>query len=151
MESRGKRKKFSDQPRDIQNIVSILQKMGIEKFESNVPHMLFEFSHSFAQEVLEDSRNFAEYAGRQKIDASDVQLAIQNYNEKYFTRSLRPDFLKELANVRNKVPIPPPPAVSSKVECEDRSGHCLPADGHVRDAERLPGRFRRSAGLSRSQ
>eukprot|EP00826_Nyctotherus_ovalis_P005683 TRINITY_DN11291_c0_g1_i2.p1 TRINITY_DN11291_c0_g1~~TRINITY_DN11291_c0_g1_i2.p1 ORF type:complete len:148 (-),score=46.15 TRINITY_DN11291_c0_g1_i2:97-540(-) len=113
MESRGKRKKFSDQPRDIQNIVSILQKMGIEKFESNVPHMLFEFSHSFAQEVLEDSRNFAEYAGRQKIDASDVQLAIQNYNEKYFTRSLRPDFLKELANVRNKVPIPPPPAVSS--------------------------------------
>ena len=113
MEPKTKKKRYSDQPRDLQNIVNILQKMGIEKFEANIPHMLLEFSHVFAEEVLDDSRNFAEYAGRQKIDASDVQMAIQNYNEKYFTRPLHPEFMKELAAVKNKAPIPPPLATSS--------------------------------------
>ena len=69
-----KRKKYTDQPRDLQNVVGILQKMGVDKFESNVPHMLLEFAHAYTEEVLDEARTYAEYAGRsQKIEISDLQ------------------------------------------------------------------------------
>ena len=74
MEPKTKRKKYSDQPRDLQNIVGVMQKMGIDKFENNVPHMLMEFAHAYSQEVLDEARAFAQYAGRpQKVESDDIQ------------------------------------------------------------------------------
>ena len=114
MEPKTKRKKYADQPHDLQSVVNILQRTGIEKFESNVPHMLLEFAHTFTQEILDESREFSKYAGRpQKIDVADVQLAVQGYNEKYFTRPLPVSSMKGYAAAKNSVPIPQIPASSS--------------------------------------
>ena len=74
MESKSKKKKYSEQPRDLQNIVGIMQKMGIEKFENNVPHMLMEFAHTYTQELLDDARAFSDYAQKsKKLETTDIQ------------------------------------------------------------------------------
>ena len=70
--------------------------------------MLLEFSHTFIREVLENSKSLTTYANRpQKINPSDIQLALQNYNDKYFPKLPN---IKELAEVKNKDSIPPPPS-----------------------------------------
>ncbi len=125
MEPKTKRKKYSEQPRDLQSAVSILQKMGIDKFEGNVPHMLLEFAHTYSQEVLDEARSYAEYAKHpQKIEVADLKysplpikprgrLAIDAYDEKYFSRPMSVPSLCELAELKSQIPIPPPPAASS--------------------------------------
>jgi len=138
MEPKVKKKKYADQPRDLQNVVSILQKTGIEKYESNVPHMLMEFAHAFSGEVLDDSRNFAEYAGRpNKIEISDVQLAIQSYNEKYFNRPLPVPYMKELANLKNQATIPTiSPDSSLDVDFPSADQYAMQNEYHI-DSEEL--------------
>lgn len=51
--------------------------MGVKEYEPRVVNQLLEFMHTYVSEVLTDSKDYAQHAGRQNIDIADVRLAVE--------------------------------------------------------------------------
>ncbi|KAI8370027.1 transcription initiation factor IID, 31kD subunit-domain-containing protein, partial [Choanephora cucurbitarum] len=109
------------QPRDARIVSLILQSLGVEDYDPKVVHQLLEFAHRYTSDVFQDSLVYAEHANKTDIDLEDIQLAIQGRVNHSFTTPPPKEFLLELAQEKNKQPLPLIP---------EKYGIRLPADKH---------------------
>ncbi|KAI8092272.1 transcription initiation factor IID, 31kD subunit-domain-containing protein [Gilbertella persicaria] len=109
------------QPRDARIVSLILQSLGVEDYDPKVVHQLLEFAHRYTSDVFQDSLVYAEHANKNEIDLDDIQLAIQGRVNHSFTTPPPKEFLLELAQEKNKQPLPLIP---------EKYGIRLPADKH---------------------
>ncbi|KAL9552643.1 hypothetical protein MBANPS3_003677 [Mucor bainieri] len=109
------------QPRDARIVSLILQSLGVEDYDPKVVHQLLEFAHRYTSDVFQDSLIYAEHAGKTDLDLDDIQLAIQGRVNHSFTTPPPKEFLLELAQEKNKQPLPLIP---------EKYGIRLPADKH---------------------
>ncbi|KAI7817495.1 transcription initiation factor TAFII31 [Gamsiella multidivaricata] len=94
------------QPRDAKVISLILQSLSVEDAEQKVIHQLLEFAHRYTTDVFQDALLYSEHAGRTEVGLDDVKLAIQGRVNHSFTSPPPKEFLLELAEEKNKVPLP---------------------------------------------
>ncbi|KAF9211227.1 Transcription initiation factor TFIID subunit 9 [Podila verticillata] len=94
------------QPRDAKVISLILQSLSVEDAEHKVIHQLLEFAHRYTTDVFQDALLYSEHAGRTEVGIEDVKLAIQGRVNHSFTSPPPKEFLLELAEEKNKVPLP---------------------------------------------
>ncbi|CEG70512.1 Putative Transcription initiation factor TFIID subunit 9B [Rhizopus microsporus] len=109
------------QPRDARLISLILQSLGVEDYDPKVVHQLLEFAHRYTTDVLQDALVYAEHANKMDIELEDIQLAIQGRVNHSFTTPPPKEFLLELAQEKNKAPLPLIP---------EKYGIRLPAEKH---------------------
>ncbi|KAI8378989.1 transcription initiation factor IID, 31kD subunit-domain-containing protein [Blakeslea trispora] len=109
------------QPRDARIVSLILQSLGVEEYDPKVVHQLLEFAHRYTSDVFQDALIYAEHANKPDIDLEDIQLAIQGRVNHSFTTPPPKEFLLELAQEKNKQPLPLIP---------EKYGIRLPADKH---------------------
>ncbi|BGP23697.1 Transcription initiation factor TFIID subunit 9 [Rhodotorula toruloides] len=102
-------------PRDARLIALILAAAGAEDCEEGVVRMLVEFAHRYTSDVLTDSLLYAEHARVGSTSTApvvpsveDVRLAVQARTE---GAQVPKEFLLQLANTVNAVPLPPVPEV----------------------------------------
>ncbi|KHN83131.1 Transcription initiation factor TFIID subunit 9B [Toxocara canis] len=97
---------MSTTPHDAQVMQNILKEMGITDYEPRIVSQLLEFAYRYTAEVLEDARSLSEHAGKKQIDEADVQFAIDNAGASW--RGVRHDrqFMLELAEQKNSIPLP---------------------------------------------
>ncbi|KAG9321480.1 hypothetical protein KVV02_007279 [Mortierella alpina] len=84
----------------------ILQSLSVEDAEQKVIHQLLEFAHRYTTDVFQDALLYSEHAGRTEVGLDDVRLAIQGRVNHSFTAPPPKEFLLELAEEKNKVPLP---------------------------------------------
>ncbi|KAG0006806.1 Transcription initiation factor TFIID subunit 9B [Modicella reniformis] len=84
----------------------ILQSLAVEDAEQKVIHQLLEFAHRYTTDVFQDALLYSEHAGRTEVVLDDVKLAIQGRVNHSFTSPPPKEFLLELAEEKNKVPLP---------------------------------------------
>ncbi|KAJ2444287.1 Transcription initiation factor TFIID subunit 9 [Coemansia sp. RSA 2424] len=97
---------LDETPRDYKIIALLLQSHGVEDCDPSVINQLLEFSHRYTVDVLQDAMVYAEHAKKTDIDMDDVRLAIQGRVNYSFTSPPDKEFLLELAEERNKHPLP---------------------------------------------
>ncbi|KAI7870657.1 transcription initiation factor IID, 31kD subunit-domain-containing protein [Spinellus fusiger] len=108
-------------PRDARIIALILQSLGVEDYDPKVVHQLLEFAHRYTTDVFQDALVYAEHAAKADVDLEDIQLAIQGRVNHSFTTPPPKEFLLELAQEKNKTPLPLIP---------EKYGIRLPAEKH---------------------
>ncbi|CDS08723.1 hypothetical protein LRAMOSA10084 [Lichtheimia ramosa] len=106
MPSESKYQKQQTQPRDARIISLILQSLGVEQYDPKVVVQLLEFAHRYTSDVLQDALVYAEHANKNDLDLDDVQLAIQGRVNHSFTNPPPKELLLELAEEKNKIPLP---------------------------------------------
>ncbi|KAF7727624.1 Transcription initiation factor TFIID subunit 9B [Apophysomyces ossiformis] len=94
------------QPRDARIISLILQSLGVEDYDPKVVHQLLEFAHRYTTDVFQDALVYGEHANKTDLDLEDIQLAIQGRVNHSFTTPPPKEFLLELAQEKNKAPLP---------------------------------------------
>ncbi|KAF9977545.1 Transcription initiation factor TFIID subunit 9 [Actinomortierella ambigua] len=109
------------QPRDAKVISLILQSLEVEDAEQNVIHQLLDFAHRYTVDVFQDALLYSEHAGTNEVGLEDVRLAIQGRVNHSFTSPPPKEFLLELAEAKNRVPLPLIP---------DKYGIRLPPERH---------------------
>ncbi|KAJ2744368.1 Transcription initiation factor TFIID subunit 9 [Coemansia sp. BCRC 34301] len=97
---------LDETPRDYKIIALLLQSHGVEDCDPSVINQLLEFSHRYTVDVMQDAMVYAEHAKKADIDMDDVRLAIQGRVSYSFTSPPDKEFLLELAEERNKHPLP---------------------------------------------
>ncbi|KAF9921652.1 Transcription initiation factor TFIID subunit 9 [Linnemannia zychae] len=94
------------QPKDAKVISLILQSLSVEDADQKVIHQLLEFAHRYTTDVFQDALLYSEHAGRTEVGMDDVRLAIQGRVNHSFTSPPPKEFLLELAEEKNRVPLP---------------------------------------------
>ncbi|ORX46504.1 TFIID-31kDa-domain-containing protein [Hesseltinella vesiculosa] len=117
--STKKREQANVQPPDATVVSLVLQSLGIQEYDPKVVQQLLEFAHRYTADVFQDALVYAEHASKNEIDIDDIQLAIQGRVNHSFTNPPPKEFLLELAEEKNKTPLPLIP---------DKFGNRLPAD-----------------------
>ncbi|KAI8147551.1 transcription initiation factor IID, 31kD subunit-domain-containing protein [Fennellomyces sp. T-0311] len=121
MPAESKYQKQQTQPRDARIVSLILQSLGVEQYDPRVVPQLLEFAHRYATDVLQDALIYGEHAGKADLDLDDIQLAIQGRVNHSFTNPPPKELLLELAEEKNKTPLPLIP---------EKYGIRLPAEKH---------------------
>ena len=80
--------------------------LGIEYYEKNVVNQLIEFMHYYVTETVSEAKQYCDYAGKERIDVGDMRLAIAGKNYDSFTRPLPVNTVRQVADEKNKVPLP---------------------------------------------
>ncbi|TKY57115.1 Transcription initiation factor TFIID subunit 9 [Spatholobus suberectus] len=93
-------------PRDATIVKSLLKSMGVEDYEPHVIHKFLELWYRYAVDMLTDAQVYSEHAGKSAIDCDDVKLAIQSKLDFCFLQPPPREVLLELAQNRNKIPLP---------------------------------------------
>ncbi|OZJ04634.1 hypothetical protein BZG36_02029 [Bifiguratus adelaidae] len=94
------------QPRDAKIISLILRSLNVDDYEPKVVHQLLEFAYRYTSDVFQDALVYSEHAGKSELDIDDIQLAIQGRVNHSFTTPPPKEFLLELADEKNKQPLP---------------------------------------------
>ncbi|KAI9032684.1 transcription initiation factor IID, 31kD subunit-domain-containing protein [Phycomyces nitens] len=121
IESHAFQKQQQTRPRDARIIALILQSLGVEDYDPKVVQQLLEFAHRYTTDVFQDALIYAEHAAKSDLDLDDIQLAIQGRVNHSFTTPPPKEFLLELAQEKNKAPLPLIP---------EKYGIRLPAEKH---------------------
>ncbi|KAI8083152.1 transcription initiation factor IID, 31kD subunit-domain-containing protein [Halteromyces radiatus] len=114
-----KRESTQVQPEDATIVSLVLQSLGVHDYDPKVVQQLLEFAHRYTTDVFQDALVYAEHANKVDIDLEDIQLAIQGRVNHSFTTPPPKEFLLELAEEKNKTPLPLIP---------EKYGNRLPAD-----------------------
>ncbi|KEH32360.1 transcription initiation factor IID, 31 kDa subunit [Medicago truncatula] len=96
----------SNMPRDAKIMQSLLKSMGVEEYEPRVINKFLELWYRYVVDVLTDAQVYSEHAGKPAIDVDDVKLAIQSQVNFSFSQPPPREVLLELAQNRNKIPLP---------------------------------------------
>ena len=67
-----------DMPRDAKMVKTILESMGVTRFEPRVINQFLDLWYRYVVDVLGDAQTYSEHAGKTAIDCDDVKLAIQS-------------------------------------------------------------------------
>ncbi|XP_051152092.1 transcription initiation factor TFIID subunit 9 [Andrographis paniculata] len=95
-----------DVPRDAKIVKELLKSMNVEDYEPRVVNQFLELWYRYAVDVLTDAQIYSEHAGKSGIDSDDVKLAIQSKVNFSFAQPPPREVLLELAQSRNKIPLP---------------------------------------------
>ncbi|KAF1887516.1 hypothetical protein Lal_00040570 [Lupinus albus] len=95
-----------EMPRDAKIVKSLLKSMGVEDYEPRVIHKFLELWYRYVVDVLTDAQVYSEHASKSAIDCDDVKLAIQSKVNFSFSQPPPREVLLELAQNRNKIPLP---------------------------------------------
>ncbi|XXQ39156.1 Transcription initiation factor TFIID subunit 9 [Plasmodiophora brassicae] len=93
-------------PRDAICIDAILRSMGVVEYEPKIVNQLLEFMHRHVLEILGDAQMYQQHSGRQKIDISDIRMAIQTKMNFCFLQPPQREVLHAVALERNRQPLP---------------------------------------------
>ncbi|KAK9721138.1 Transcription initiation factor TFIID subunit 9 [Basidiobolus ranarum] len=93
-------------PNDAKLVSLILESLDVEDCEPRVIHQLMEFAHRYTVDVFQDALVYSEHASKNEVDLDDIRLAIQGRVNHSFTSPPPKEFLLELAEEKNKVPLP---------------------------------------------
>lgn len=93
-------------PRDAVAVAELLAQMGIEKYDPRVVSQLMEFSYRYTRNMLQDADDYKSHAGKANIDDKDVGLAIEANLAHSFASPPPKEVMMELAQERNKMPLP---------------------------------------------
>ncbi|RDX75869.1 Transcription initiation factor TFIID subunit 9, partial [Mucuna pruriens] len=93
-------------PRDAKIVKSLLKSMGVDDYEPHVIHKFLELWYRYIVDVLTDAQVYSEHAGKSAVDCDDVKLAIQSKLNFSFSQPPPREVLLELAQNRNKIPLP---------------------------------------------
>lgn len=93
-------------PRDAKLLSLLLQSLDIPDHDPNVIHLLLKFIHSYTSSILTESSLYAQHCGRSDVQLQDVILAINQTVQSSFTRPPDMEFMMEIANEKNKIPLP---------------------------------------------
>nr|AFK34960.1 unknown [Lotus japonicus] len=93
-------------PRDAKIVKSLLKSMGVEDYEPRVIQKFLELWYRYVVDVLTDAQVYSEHASKAAIDCDDVKLAIQSKVNFSFSQPPPREVLLELAQNRNKIPLP---------------------------------------------
>ncbi|KAK7363439.1 hypothetical protein VNO77_05582 [Canavalia gladiata] len=93
-------------PRDAKIVKSLLKSMGVDDYEPRVLHKFLELWYRYVVDVLTDAQVYSEHAGKPAIDCDDFKLAIQSKVNFSFSQPPPREVLLELAQNRNKIPLP---------------------------------------------
>ena len=93
-------------PTDARLVSLILSSMGIQSYTERVPLQLLDFAYRYTLQTLQDAQIYAEHADRNTLNVEDIKLAIQARVNHSFRGPAPKDFLLELAQERNKRPLP---------------------------------------------
>jgi transcription initiation factor TFIID subunit 9B len=98
----------NDVPMEAKLVALILRSMGVEEHEPRVIPQLLEFMHRYVGQVLQDSLLYCQHAGKppSALDLEDVRLAIQSRVNYSFTQPPPREFLLELSQNKNTIPLP---------------------------------------------
>ncbi|ORZ15887.1 transcription initiation factor TAFII31 [Absidia repens] len=114
-----KRDSTQVQPPDATTVSLVLQALGVQQYDPKVVQQILEYAHRYTTDVLQDALVYMEHANKTDIDLDDVQLAIQGRVNHSFTTPPPKEFLLELAEEKNKIPLPLLP---------EKYGNRLPAE-----------------------
>lgn len=92
-------------PRDARAIAAILKGMQVDKYDSEVVHMLLEILHAHITDLLLSARVVTDHAGKVEIDFRDLQLAAESHRALYEPPPR--DAVLALARERNATVLPP--------------------------------------------
>ena len=112
-------------PKDAQVISSILKDMGHTDYDPKVVNQLMEFLYRYVTSVVEDAKLVSSHSKKKVVDAEDIRLAVQMYNQQTAAPPPARDVLIETARVRNAQPLPVPKSSSGLRLPPDR--FCLTA------------------------
>lgn len=93
-------------PRDAKTVKTILESMGVTRFEPRVINQFLDLWYRYVVDVLGDAQTYAEHAGKAAIDCDDVKLAIQSRVNSSFQQPPPRELLVDLAKARNSIPLP---------------------------------------------
>lgn len=63
--------------------------------------------HYYVTETIQDAKQYKDHAGKERIDVGDMRLAIASKNYDSFTRPLPVSTVRQVADDKNKVGLPP--------------------------------------------
>ena len=112
-------------PKDAQVIQAILKDMGLTEYDPKVVTQLMEFLYRYVTSIVDDAKMVSNHAKKKLVDAEDIRLAVQMYNEQMAAPPPARDILIETSRVRNAQPLPVPKASSGLRLPPDR--FCLTA------------------------
>ncbi|KAI8068238.1 transcription initiation factor IID, 31kD subunit-domain-containing protein [Gongronella butleri] len=104
--SSKKRDTGNIQPPDATIVSLVLQSLGVNDYDPKVVQQLLEFAHRYTADVFQDALVYSEHANKNELDLEDIQLAIQGRVNHSFTNPPPKEFLLELAEEKNKTPLP---------------------------------------------
>merc|ERR1712137_650280 len=123
--------KNAEVPKDAKVIALILESMGVQEYEPRVINQFLEFMYRYVADVLQDAKIYSEHANRDKIELSDVTLAVQSRVNHSFTQPPPREILLELAEKKNSTPLP---LISQKLGVLlPREQYCLTAPNYQID------------------
>ena len=93
-------------PRDAKLTCLLLESLGVGDYDPLVIHQLLELSNRHVTQILSDAAFYAEHADRKDVSLQDCKLALQGKLASSFTSPPSKDFLLELAEKKNSVPLP---------------------------------------------
>lgn len=93
-------------PRDAKLTCLLLESLGVSEYDPLVIHQLLELSNRHVTQILTDAALYAEHADRKDISLEDCKLALQGKLSSTFTSPPSKDFLLELAEKKNSIPLP---------------------------------------------
>lgn len=94
-------------PRDTRLIHLLLTSLDVPEYEENVPLQLLTFAHQYVSSALTDAQVYQDHRNGNHIEGGDVKLAIAGKMNHSFKGAPPKEFLLELANERNRRPLPP--------------------------------------------
>ena len=95
-------------PKDAQVIQAILKDMNLTEYDPKVVTQLMEFLYRYVTSIVEDAKLFSNHSKKKLVDADDIRLAVQMYNEQTAAPPPPRDVLIETSRVRNGQPLPVP-------------------------------------------
>lgn len=96
----------SSLPRDAKLTCLLLESLGVSDYDPLVIHQLLELGHRHITQILGDASIYAEHADRKDISLEDCKLALQGKLSSSFTSPPSKDFLLDLAEKKNSIPLP---------------------------------------------
>lgn len=115
-------------PRDAKLLSLLLESLGVCDSDPAALHMLLEFGSRHLTELLSDASLYADHAERRDLTVDDVRLAVEGRALTSFTSPPSKDFMLELADKKNSLPLPSVP---------QKFGLRLPVDRHTLTAPTL--------------
>lgn len=109
-------------PRDVKLLHLILASMGVSSYQDHVPLQLVDCAYRYTISVLQDALVYADYAHangsgqpagmaatNSPLTVDDIRLAVSARTAYQFKPTAPKELLLELAQERNKRPLPPVP------------------------------------------
>ncbi|KAK9460424.1 transcription initiation factor IID, 31kD subunit-domain-containing protein [Lipomyces oligophaga] len=110
-------------PRDARVLHLMLASQGISRYHDRVPLQLMDFAYRYTSSVLEDALLYADHsrstapsastAANTVLSVEDVRLAVSARLNYQFKPAPPKEMLLELAQERNRRPLPPVPLTSA--------------------------------------